>query len=201
MPSYREVRADFDRSTIVVYQAYNDAIADAALAAQRFVTPFSMQRMTWIKPSFLWLMERSGWGTKINQERVLAVRISRAGWDRALSLGVLTSFDAGVYGSFDDWRARFAGAAVHVQWDPERTLRGKKLDYRSIQVGLSRAIIAEYVAEWTREITDLTPLVAKLRRRREAGDDSAAKRLLPRESVYPVPPGTARQLGITVVAS
>ena len=35
MPEYREIRADFDRTTIVVYQAFNDAIADAALAAQR----------------------------------------------------------------------------------------------------------------------------------------------------------------------
>ncbi|WP_141653813.1 DUF4291 family protein, partial [Erwinia billingiae] len=26
--------------------------------------PFSMTRMTWIKPSFLWMMYRSGWGMK-----------------------------------------------------------------------------------------------------------------------------------------
>src|SRR5262245_58871683 len=101
MPAYHEIRADYDRETIVVYQAYNDAIADAALEAGRFVAPFSMNRMTWIKPSFLWLMERSGWGSKSNQERTLAVRITRAGWDRALSLGVLTSFHAGVHASFE----------------------------------------------------------------------------------------------------
>src|SRR6188508_3086668 len=99
MTAYREIRADFDRSTIVVYQAYNNAIADTAMDAQRFVPPFSVNRMTWIKPSFLWLMERSGWGTKSNQERILGVRISRTGWERALSLGVLTSFEAPVHGA------------------------------------------------------------------------------------------------------
>jgi len=31
MTVFREVRADYDRSSIVVYQAYQDAIADAAL--------------------------------------------------------------------------------------------------------------------------------------------------------------------------
>jgi hypothetical protein len=56
MPAEREIRAHFDRETIVVYQAYPPAIADAVLAAQCFVAPFSFQRMTWIKPSFLWLM-------------------------------------------------------------------------------------------------------------------------------------------------
>ena len=56
MPAEREIRSDYDRETIVVYQAYAPAIADAALAAGRFVPPFSFGRMTWIKPSFLWLM-------------------------------------------------------------------------------------------------------------------------------------------------
>ncbi|APA98970.1 RNA helicase [Nocardia seriolae] len=74
-----EIRADYDRDTIVVYQAYAPAIAEAAVAAQRFVPPFSTNRMTWIKPSFRWLMQRSGWGRKSGQERILAVRITRAG--------------------------------------------------------------------------------------------------------------------------
>ena len=56
----------------------NDAIADPALAAQRFVPPFSVGRMTWIKPSFLWMAYRSGWGRKEGQERVLAVRAEPA---------------------------------------------------------------------------------------------------------------------------
>ncbi|MBL8891477.1 MAG: DUF4291 family protein [Planctomycetaceae bacterium] len=30
-------------------------MAEPALKQQRFVAPFSFDRMTWIKPSFLWL--------------------------------------------------------------------------------------------------------------------------------------------------
>lgn len=46
-----EIRADYNHDSIVVYQAYNDSIADAALRNQRFVAPFCFHRMTWIKPS------------------------------------------------------------------------------------------------------------------------------------------------------
>ncbi len=57
-PSIRQVRAVFDAESILVYQAYGHEIADAALAAGTFVAPFNMNRMTWIKPSFLWMMYR-----------------------------------------------------------------------------------------------------------------------------------------------
>ncbi|TWT39509.1 DUF4291 domain-containing protein [Blastopirellula retiformator] len=196
MTSYRQIRADYDRDTIVVYQAYNDAIANAALAAGRFTAPFSFQRMTWIKPSYLWLMERSGWGTKSNQTRILAVRIARSGWDAALRQAVLTSYHSGIHRSQDEWRQLCQQAIVHVQWDPERSLRGKKLEHRSIQVGVGRHLITEFAETWTREIVDLTPLTAKLRQFRQQGDYDKAKRLLPRESIYPVDQATADQLGI-----
>jgi hypothetical protein len=196
MPDYREIRADFDRESIVVYQAYNDAIANAALGAGRFVTPFSFNRMTWIKPSFLWLMERSGWGTKSNQTRILAIRISRAGWEVALKQGVLTAFEPAVHVSLADWQDRFEAAPVHIQWDPERSLHGKKLDYRAIQVGISRTLIGEYVSQWIMEIRDLTETTSKIRSLRKSGHYNKAKRLLPREAAYPVEAAVARRLGM-----
>ena len=197
MSEYREIRAEYDRSTVMVYQAFNDAIADAALAAQRFVPPFSLGRMTWIKPSLLWLMERSGWATKSNQERILAVRISRAWLGPRLVVAVLTSFDPAVHRSPDVWRQQFAQAAVHVQWDPERSIHGKKLEHRSIQVGLSRSIVEEYVATWIQGIEDLTPLAAKLRQLRIVGKHSEANRLLPPARRYPVDSLTGKRLGVT----
>jgi hypothetical protein len=81
VPAEREIRADYDRNTIVIYQAYPPTIADAAVSAGRFVSPFSFYRMTWVKPSFLWLMHRSNWGRKSGQERILAVRMTRVGWE------------------------------------------------------------------------------------------------------------------------
>jgi hypothetical protein len=41
VPGAHEVRTDYDREAVVVYQAYGPAIAEAALRAGRFVVPFS----------------------------------------------------------------------------------------------------------------------------------------------------------------
>ncbi|RKH13021.1 DUF4291 domain-containing protein [Corallococcus praedator] len=196
MSAAREVRADFDRASIVVYQAYPDAIADVAVEQQKFGPPFSVGRMTWIKPSFLWLMHRSNWGSKSGQERTLAVRIKRSAWEEALSLAVLTSYEPKVHGTQQAWREAFESAPVIVQWDPERTLRGAGLPHDSIQVGLSRAVIQRFVDDWTVSITDLTPLVRKLRKHLDDGRADQATRLLPKEAVYPVPPEPARRLGM-----
>jgi hypothetical protein len=180
---YLEVRADHDAETIVVYQAYRPEIALAAVAAQRFVPPFSLGRMTWIKPSFLWMMERCGWATKPGQEHVLAVRITRAGWEEALAAARLSHGDT-------------KDTDVVVQWDPERDARGNKLAHRSIQVGLGRGIVRHYVDDWTREIRDVTPLVAKLRRLREDGEWDRVKQQLPAERPYPLPAAIRQRLGM-----
>ena len=58
---YKQIRAVYDADTVRVYQAFSCAIAKSACDAQHFVSPpFSMSRMTWIKPSFLWMMYRCG---------------------------------------------------------------------------------------------------------------------------------------------
>ena len=194
MPSKHEIRAAYDRESIVVYQAYSSAIADPALKAGRFVEPFSFGRMTWIKPSFLWLMHRSNWGTKSGQERTLAVTISREGWEKALAKGVLTSYEPKAHRSRDDWHRQFENATVHVQWDPERTLRGAALDHFSIQVGINRHLIREFVDEWILKIEDLTPAVTKIHDLLRRGKSDEAKRHLPTERIYPLPASIGRHL-------
>jgi hypothetical protein len=194
MSKLHEIRADYDAETIVVYQAYGSTIAQPALAAQRFVPPFSFGRMTWIKPSFLWLMHRSNWGRKAGQERVLAVRIRRSGWDKALSLAVHTSPEPAVFRSPDEWTKAFASAKVHIQWDPERNLRGGALSHYSIQIGIGRDLIREYAESWVVAIEDRTPLVRKMYNLIQNGLSDGASKLLPRERPYAVEPAVARRL-------
>ena len=198
MVPYRQIRADFDRDSVVVYQAYRREIAESAIKAGRFVEPFSWGRMTWIKPSFMWLMGRSNWGTKSGQEHILAIRIKREGWERALSLGVLTSFEPKVHQQDSNWRTQFENAVVHVQWDPERTIHGKKLEHRSIQVGLSRQIIREFTDDWILEINDFTPRTRKIRSLYLSGNQRRAKDQLPKESIYPIHADTGMRLGMDV---
>ncbi|MEU4826739.1 DUF4291 domain-containing protein [Actinomadura citrea] len=191
----REIRACYDRDSITVYQAYAPEIGVPAARHGTFVPPFSRSRMTWIKPSFLWLMARSDWARKPGQETILAVRIGRAGWEEALGLAVPTDPDRRVFRSSEDWRRRFAEAVVHVQWDPERSLDGRKLEARSIQIGLSRHIVDRYVDDWVLGIEDLTPLARKIQGLRKAGRMPQARALLPKERPYPLPPALTDRLG------
>ncbi|HEX7737262.1 MAG TPA: DUF4291 domain-containing protein [Ktedonobacteraceae bacterium] len=196
-----QIRANYDSRSIVVYQAYKAAIAQPALQQQRFVPPFSLARMTWIKPSFLWMMERSNWSLKPDQEAILAIHITRQGWEEALSQAVLTAYDPRVYRDYADWQAQFERALVHVQWDPERSIRGKSLAINSIQVGLSRHVIEKYVNEWTIEIRDCTPLARKIYNLLQAGQESKARGFLPKERIYELDQALARKIGISQLTS
>lgn len=63
--SHRQIRATYDERIIRVRQAYNDENADTALAhGTSGSPPFKTQRMTWIKPSFLWMMYRGAGDTR-----------------------------------------------------------------------------------------------------------------------------------------
>ena len=69
------VLAHFDADSIVVYQAYRPSTGRYAIEHGQLGGPdFSFNRMSWIKPNFLWMMHRSGWGTKPGQEVTLGLR-------------------------------------------------------------------------------------------------------------------------------
>jgi hypothetical protein len=181
----RQIRALFDERTIRVYQAYNDAIADAALAAGTFVSPpFKLQRMTWIKPSFLWMMYRAGWGYKDQgQRRILAIDITRDGFEWALAHSSPSHPPPSM--SADDWRRLKEASPVRIQWDPERDLRLQPLPYRTIQIGLGEAAVHLYTRDWIKGITDITDLAHTLGALVEAGEFDEAIKLLPAEAPYP----------------
>ncbi|WP_437507642.1 DUF4291 family protein [Sorangium sp. So ce1099] len=126
--------------------------------------------------------------------RMLAVRIRRAGWERALSLAVLTSPEATVFHSPDEWSKAFAGAKVHVQWDTERNLRGGPLPCYSIQIGIGRHLLCEYAESWIVAIEDRTPLVRKMYQQLQAGHADSAAESRSRERPYAVDATVARRL-------
>ncbi|MEV4613975.1 DUF4291 domain-containing protein [Kitasatospora sp. NPDC049258] len=199
-PPLREVRAAYDDSSLVVYQAYPASIAEPALAAGRFVPPFKRERMTWIKPSFRWMMYRSGWGTKAGQERVLAVRISREGFEWALAHACLSHQDRERHASAADWKAELAASPVRVQWDPERSIRLGALGHRAIQVGLTGEAVHRYVDGWITGVEDVTALAHRAHALVRAGDPAGAQALLPIETRYPLAPGLAARIAATADA-
>ncbi|HAW0383598.1 TPA: DUF4291 domain-containing protein [Escherichia coli] len=196
MADYFEIRADYNQHTITVYQAYNDAIADVAVRDGRFGAPFSFNRMTWIKSSFMWMMERSNWGLKKDQQHILAIRIKRTFFDTLLEQAVLTTPKAHVYPHAGIWETLFAQANVYVQWDPERSINGKKLEHRSLQLGISRNLISQFNEDAIVAIDDLTPLVRKCHNLLINGKTTQAKSFLPPEKIYPVSAAARKALGM-----
>ncbi len=180
---YKQIRARFDDETIRVYQAYSPKIADEAIRLGTFGKSFKMERMTWIKPSFLWMMYRSGWATKEGQTRILAIDIKRGGFDKMLASAVISHYDNKLEMSRDDWKKAIQSSNVRVQWDPERDIYGNKLEYRSLQLGIKDDMVWNYVNNWILQITDITDYVIELRELRSTNSDEVYRRL-PTEAIY-----------------
>ncbi|MGW4893752.1 DUF4291 domain-containing protein [Kitasatospora sp. NPDC004240] len=192
-PPTRQIRAAFTADTLTVYQAFPPEIAGPAAATGRLPDAFDRDRMTWIKPSFLWLMHRSDWGRAPGQERVLALEIDRAAFDRALGGAVLSAYTGRVHESRAAWRRELRRSAVRVQWDPERDVHLRALPWRAVQVGLGGEAARGYADGWITSITDVTGLAGEVRRSRDLS-------LLPMERPYPVGGPTGARLGMAANA-
>lgn len=182
--SGRHILAQFDAGTVIVYQAYRPAIGHYAAQHQSFGGEFSFNRMSWIKPNFLWMMYRCGWGTKPDQEVILAVHLKREGFDEILSQAVHSTYVPAVYGSPEAWKTRVAESAVRLQWDPDHDPAGGKQERRAIQLGLSGEALRCYAKEWTVKIENISGFVAE--QREHAQQLGYSQLLTPREEVYPV---------------
>lgn len=176
----QHILAQFDQSSIIVYQAFRPEIALYAVEHQRFGGPFSLERMSWIKPNFLWMMYRSGWARKLGQEHVLAVRLKREGFDAILSQAVASTYRESEFGSREEWQRAIARSEVRLHWDPDHDPRGTKQARRALQLGLRGETLRRYATSWILEIEDITAFV------HEQGSLPDTALLLPREEVYHV---------------
>ncbi|MFE2289113.1 DUF4291 domain-containing protein [Streptomyces sp. NPDC059443] len=183
-----QIRASHTDTTITVYQAYGPRLGPPAARDGRFPPDWSRERMTWIKPSFLWMMYRCGWATKAGQETVLAIEITRAGFDGAVAEACLSHYAPAVHADRAAWKQALRASPVRVQWDPERDLHLDPLPYRSLQLGLSGPASRAYADEWTVSIRDVTPLAREIHGLLRSGETEAARALLPVETPYPSGP-------------
>ncbi|KAF6819478.1 hypothetical protein CPLU01_13017 [Colletotrichum plurivorum] len=176
---YRQIRANYDEETITVYQAYNTTIAAAAVESQLLTASpsFKLTRMTWIKPSWAWMLYRSGYSYKDpGQERILALKMTHGSFIDLLRKSALSHTDV-----------KRDGKEVRVQWDPERDVRLGKLPYRSIQIGIPAGIWA---------------LKKTLEERPDVGDEELVDlSLIPCEGEFVVPEDVQDLLGMSAVTT
>ena len=160
----RHILAQHDDESLLVYQAFNPDIARSAVADQRLGGGgFSFGRMSWVKPNFLWMMYRSGWATKENQERILALRLPRRRFEALLGIAVASSHGASHLTDVDQWRIELAASEVRLQWDPDHAPDGSPCERRAVQIGLRGDTLREFAHEWITEVIDVTPFVESQR--------------------------------------
>lgn len=186
----RLLLAQYDHETITVYQAYKPSIALSAARNGHFDNcEFSFSRMTWIKPSFSWMMHRSGWASKKNQEAVLAIKLRRSYFDQLLSQGVSTSWDRREYKSLSGWRSDLQDSDVLIQWDPEHhILSGHRIGYRVIQIGVRRSALKGFQGDGIVSIANISARVLSLRKEilsSPPSDGASCENETPLETLYP----------------
>jgi len=192
--SGRHIMAQADSDSIVVYQAYRPSIADFAVQHQRFGGDFSFNRMSWIKPNFLWMMYRSGWAAKEGQERILAIRLKLPFFDKLLRQAVVSSFDASRHASHEVWKAAVAGSEVRLQWDPDHDPQGKPLERRAVQLGLRGGMLQRFGGDELLTVHDITGFVHK---QRQCLESEPERLMVPVEKIYrPADLPAAQSIGI-----
>src|SRR5262249_4053931 len=111
-------------------------------------------------PNFLWMMYRSGWGTKQGQEVVLGLRLRRQFFEGILARAVASSLEAPDFCSRDEWAVAAAKSDVRLQWDPDHDPHGRALPRRAIQLGLRGAALEAFGKRELLEVIDMTEFVA-----------------------------------------
>lgn len=139
--------AQYDDEKIIVYQSYRKEIGEFAVRNQYFGGPFSLERMTWIKPNFLWMMYRNGWGTKEGQEYVLAIHLKMDAFRRYLENAVYSSYNDRLGISSEEWQDEVKASSARLQWDPDHDPFGVKQERRAIQIGLRNDLIKSFAKE------------------------------------------------------
>jgi Domain of unknown function (DUF4291) len=159
----KHILAHYDADTIVVYQAYRPSIGEYAIEHGEFGGDFSYARMSWIKPNFLWMMYRSGWGTKEGQEITLGLRLRRQFFDSILVQAVASRLDQSDQASERIWKASLTTSSVRLQWDPDHGPHGNALARRAIQLGLRGPVLEDFGKRELIEVIDMTEFVSEQR--------------------------------------
>ena len=173
-PPHLACHANYTESLIVVYHMCDAEIAKASLESQTLDVPaFKPGLHTWIKPSFALALKqyRSTCGQDENQQRVLALHITRKGWEQAISWDHL----------------RLSGKTPYVRYrhDSEVGIEGESLPLRTIQVSLSSSAVTKGLfSGWIVKINDVTDVMRTIGELIDAGKLEAAKALLPIEAPY-----------------
>ena len=180
----RKVYADYDEEGVYVYQAFRPKIVQVAVEKGTFGKGFGLDRITWIKPSLAWTLQRSKYATKNRMTAIARIKLSHSAWLEILTNSIQTQFDECLYSDEDEWQSKLNKSDIIHQWDPERAHTGIKLNRAAIQIGLRGQAIRDYVDKWIIAVEDLTPLAHEIGK--AAKNKQPLPVNIPEEKEYPL---------------
>ncbi len=180
--SGKHIMAQYTDEYVVVYQAYRPELGHFAAKNQFFGGAYSYSRMSWVKPNFLWMMYRCGWGVKEGQEVTLAIKLKRDYFESILLNAVEASFNPKSYESREQWQSAVQNSNVRLQWDPDHDPYGAKQERRAIQLGLRNDFLLPFKGEGIVEVEDISNFVSE--QKELVNSYNLEKLLTPLESIY-----------------
>lgn len=181
----KQIYAAYDDEGLYIYQAFKPKTVANAVAKGTFGAGFNTNRLTWIKPSFAWVLQRTQYATKHRMNAIARIKLSHEGWLHVLEQAVPTQFDPNRYENEEEWQQALETAIVIHQWDPERNLTGQKLDRAAIQIGMRSEVLSlKYINEWILGIEDVTDLAHEIGA--VARDTNPTLPEVPEERIYPI---------------
>jgi Domain of unknown function (DUF4291) len=115
-----------------------------------------------------------------------------------LSQAVESSWDPERIATREDWEQGVSRSSVRLQWDPDHSPSGGKLERRAIQLGLRDEVLEAFGRRELVEVIDLTDFVAE--QRAVLTTQGIGALVTPMERVYtPANPEIAARLGLASV--
>lgn len=178
------IYANYDEAGVYMYQAFKPATVKIAAELGTFGKGFGFDRLTWIKPSFAWLLRRSKYGTKNRMKGIAKIKIAHSAFLEILEQSIETHWNQKLYSNEDNWQKAINNSDVIHQWDPERDLVGKRLNRQSIQIGIRGEVIKKYVSDYILGVEDISELAHEIGRLKKSGANTFPS--LEEEKVYEI---------------
>ncbi len=83
----------------------------------------------------------------LDKEKILAIDITRGGFEEILLNSVLSKFEKNIYGNYEKWKKQLSKSDVRCQWDPDRDIYGNSLEKKAIQIGIKGEMVKKYISK------------------------------------------------------
>ncbi|MCB9685139.1 MAG: DUF4291 family protein [Alphaproteobacteria bacterium] len=177
---------------VLGFQAHGEEVADDLLAhgmGSPHCRAWRLDLTTRLRLSLPALLARTDWGRLAGRERILGVRMSRAGFDAMLRSSVLAENVPSVYASAAAFRLATRYAGVLVTWHGEVDPNGDPLPWQTPRFSLRDQALHAFTHDWVIGVMDLTPWVRQHRDHRSSG--------MPVPVCGPIPVSDADRLRLT----